>query len=275
MTYLFRLILLSLFFFLLSGCTKKEEPRIQWENVYSTIEEFSMALDSIQIISEELNIIAYPDTLENGYPDTTGENYPLANFIDEIKVKIENDSLESAVYDVFHFDGTPNSLISFLMKANLIQKISAQQMVNAVGLLPVPPVAVANFVPPQNGAPLNPPPPAHGCFAKMKIRATWAYYPRCGNRRDTMDVYAANNTLTNRETGTLYRFTSETEHCGCGGTTTCTLDAPRGASYGFSNHGGWATLFSESAGTYKITFTYTCSCGCGTVVTEVFTINFR
>ena len=274
MTHLFRLTLLSLIFFFISGCTKTEEPQIQWEKQYSTVEEFSAALDSIQVISETLNIMAYKDTLENGYPDTLGESFPLVNFIDEIKMEIEADSLASAVHDVFHFDGTPFSLISYLMKANLAKKISVQEMVDAVGLIPLPPIQVADFTSPQNGAPVNPP-QAHDCWAKMKIRVTWVYYPACGNRRDTMDVYAANNILTDRETGTLYRFTSEIEHCGCGGTTTCTLNAPPGAAYGFSEHGDWATLFSQTSGTYEISFTYTCSCGCGTVVTEIFTINFR
>ena len=74
---------------------------------------------------EENAISAYADTLDDEYPDPEGNKFPLIDFVNDISAKVAGGELESAVEDIYHFDDSPFSLISYLMKANMVGSISA------------------------------------------------------------------------------------------------------------------------------------------------------
>ena len=111
---------------------------------FSTIPEFQQGIAKVVNLSGEYNIIAYLDTMQNGYPDRNGRKVPLVNFGTGILQKLHGNTeqLASGVYDVFHFDGATFSLISFIRKAQMMGDISAQTMITIIAFIPLPPIPV-------------------------------------------------------------------------------------------------------------------------------------
>ncbi len=244
--------------------------------LYSTVEEFREKLEIIVGIIKKNKILAYADTLEDGYPDPKGKTFPLIDFINTIIEKIDNNELDSAVNDIYHFDDSPFSLISYLMKANMVGSISAQKLTEIAVLIPLPPIIVESFSPPLVPVvnPVIPPPPCP-CKPKIKIKVTWTYRPACGNYTRKTSGYAANNTLTNMRRGALYRVDAEVEGCSFGSNVVSDVTTTA-SSIGYSKGSGGKTitLISESSGSIKITFTYKCGCGCSLGDSETFNISF-
>ena len=158
------------------------------------------------------------------------------------------------------------------MKAQMVGDITAQQLVDAFAIVPLPPLAIKDFGQPRVVVEQLEPP--CDCAPEVKIRVVSTYRSACGNRTTTADGYAANNVLNNISRGILYKFYGEVENCPHGGTWshTVTSTAPSYATGGSAP--GPVTVFSESAGTVTITFTYTCS-KCNTTGEETFNISFR
>jgi hypothetical protein len=244
---------------------------------YSTLEEFHAGLEKAAGMIQAENVVAYLDTLRNGYPNLRGRTVPLVKVVNLILDKLNRGEVEAAVHDVYHFDGATFSLISFLMKAQMAKNISAKTLTEIIAAIPLPPIPVAAFQPPVMPAPMPEPVLICACKPKVKILVTWTYEPPCGNYKRTTSGYAARNTLTGMPRGTMFRFDAEVEACGCGGSWTSSVTAPAGASYGYGSSPGGdsVTLISNSSGTFTVTFTYTCGCGCGAKDAATFTISFR
>jgi hypothetical protein len=242
---------------------------------YSTIGDFRQGIQQVVNLIISYRIDAYLDTLPNGFPDLNGRRVPLSQFGYSILEKLGGSAqqIESAVYDVFHFDGSTFSLISYLMKAYWAGKISYQTLVNILILIPLPPIPMVDFTPPL----AIPAIPATGdcckdntCNPVLKILVTWGYKPPCGNYEKKTSGFAANNTLTKMSSGKMYRFDAEISGCPCPGTLTSTVTAPAGASYGTgTGKDGSVTLLPVTSGTYMITFTYKV---CDQVITKTFTL---
>ena len=220
--------------------------------------------------------MSFLDTLPNGFPCITGRKVPLENIANAILQKLANNQVESAVYDVFHFDGSTFSLISYIRKAQMTGDISAQQMTDLVAGIPLPPVPMAGFTPPQ-----VPNPPAttgdcckdHACDPQIKILVTWVHEAPCGNFVKKTSGYAPGNKLTDMPSGQSYRFDGEVFGCPCPGTWSVTVTPPAGAtSYGHSSSGSRVDLLPVSPGVYTITFTYTV---CDKTVTKTFTLGVK
>jgi hypothetical protein len=251
---------------------------LQTRNRYSTAQEFKSGITQVVNLVQQHNIVAYLDTLPDGYPNRNGRKEPLANFGYSILEKLNGNSAQvaSAVYDVFHFDEATFSLISYLMKAQMVGDISAQTLTYIASYIPLPPMAVAGFAPPKEVVPVN----VGGdcctqnvCNPKLDILVTMVYKAPCGNYEKKTAGYAANNTLTNMSSGKMYRFDAVISGCPCPGTLTSTVTAPGGASYGAGKgKDGSVTLLPVSSGTYTITFTYVV---CGITVTKTFTLGVR
>ncbi|HYC40151.1 MAG TPA: hypothetical protein VEB63_06640 [Chitinophagaceae bacterium] len=260
------------------GHLPSNQSAAQFRPRYSSIEEFRHGISRVVDLIQEHRIYAYLDTVPNGRPDVNGRRLPLAQFGYAILEKLNGsqEQIASGVYDVFHFDGATFSLISFIMKAQMVGDISAQSMVNIISAIPLPPIAVANFQPPV--AQVAPVEQANNCCdncnPQIKIKVTWAYKSACGNYERETSGYAANNTLNNMSGGRIYRFDAEISGCPCpGGVLTSTVTAPAGASYGTGPAaGGGVTLFPVSSGTYTVTFTYKV---CDKTVTKTFTLTVK
>lgn len=249
--------------------TEKTQPR------YSSLAEFRQGIAQVVNLAGQHQIIAYLDTLQNGYPDKSGRKEPLVNFGSTILQKLQGnpEQVAAAVYDVFHFDEATFSLISYLMKAQMVGDISAQTLTTIVANIPLPPIPVAGFQPPTEIVALN----LGGdccsrnvCNPKIDILVTFTYKAPCGNYEKKYAGYAANNKLTNMSGGKMYRFDAVISGCPCPGTLTSTVTAPAGASYGTSTgKDGSVTILPVSSGTYTVTFTYTV---CGVTVTKTFSL---
>lgn len=278
------IISLLIFGFSLTSCRKEcflTQQQDAASHVYTSVPRYSTIAEFRQGIQQVVNAIisnridAYLDTLPNGYPNVTGRRVPLSNFGYAILEKLggSQHQIESAVYDIFHFDEATFSLISYLMKAQMAGNISYQTLVNIIALIPLPPVPVAGFAPPVA---IVAPPVAGDCCKDnvcnpdIKIRVTWAFKPPCGNYEKKTTGYAANNILTKMSGSKIYRFDAEITGCPCPGVLTSTVTAPAGASYGTgTGKDGSVTLFPVSGGTYTVTFTYKV---CDKVVTKTFTL---
>jgi hypothetical protein len=245
---------------------------------YSTIEEFRQGITQVVNLIQEHQIVAYLDTMQNGYPDKNGRKVPLTNFGSVILQKLQGntDQVASAVYDVFHFDEATFSLISYLMKAQMAGDISAQTLTEIAANIPLPPIPVAGFQPPVEMVALN----LGGdccsqniCNPKIDILVTYTYKAPCGNYQKKVSGYAANNTLTNMNSGIMYHFDAVISGCPCPGSLTSSVTTPAGASYGAGKgKDGSVTILPVSGGTYTVTFTYTV---CGTTVTKTFTLSIK
>lgn len=277
-------LLLSALAFIQISCVKKPPCEIT-ENSghahqapgkpsYSTVPQFRQGLENVAQLIYQHRIKAYRDTLRNGDPDRNGRWIPLVDFVAYVFEKLDAGLVDQAVYDVFHFDGETFSLISYLMKAEMVGDISHHTLTTIVAAIPLPPLAVVGFVPPL--APVILPELPCDCEPKVKIKVSWAYKPACGNYESKVTGYAANNTLTNMRSGVMYRFDAEVSGCAHGGTWTQTVTAPAGASYGYSSGGGGSSVnfIGESAGAYTITFKYTCS-KCNKTAEASFTLTIR
>ena len=249
---------------------EKTQPR------YSTLSEFRQGISQAVNLMGQYQVIAYLDTLQNGYPDRNGRKVPLINFGSTILEKLQGNQqqVESGVYDVFHFDGATFSLISYIRKAQMVGDISAQTMVNIIALIPLPPIPVANFQPPTEMVALN---LTTGdcckdniCNPKINILVTWVHVAPCGNFAKGKSGYAAGDKFTEMPTGQSYRFSAEISGCPCPGTLTHSITTPPGASYGVATgKDGSVDILPVTPGTYTITFTYTV---CGTTVTTTFSL---
>ena len=243
--------------------------------VYSSIDEFRQGIAKTVNLIQYYHILAYLDTLPNGFPNVQGRKVPLTQFGSLILEKLQGDQeqIKSAVYDVFHFDGATFSLISYIMKAQMVSDISAQTLASVVSEIPLPPIAVAEFQPPvkiANVAVAGDCCKDNDCNPQVKILVTWAYKTGCGNRVKKTSGYAANNTLTHMDGNTLFKFDAEVSGCPCPGSWTSKVTAPAGASYGEGGSGKSVTVFPVSSGTYTITFTYKV---CDKEVTKTFTLS--
>lgn len=268
--------------FFSNSCKKTEEFKnqnsIQMKPVYSSITEFKLGIALVINQIRANGIYAYLDTLQNGKPDIYGRKQPLEYFGFSILEKLEGDEqqIKKAVYDVFHFDGATFSLISYIMKAQMVGDISAQTMVNILSQIPLPPLAMVGFKAPE--APVIPievkDDCCDDCNPVIKILVTWTYKAPCGNYERETSGYAANNTLTNMSSGTAYRFDAEISGCDCpGGVLTSSVTAPAGAAYATGPAaGGGVMVFPQSSGTYTITFTYKI---CGKTVSKTFTLSVK
>jgi len=249
--------------------TEKVQPR------YSSLAEFRQGIAQTVNLIGQHQIIAYLDTMQNGYPNKNGRKVPLVNFGSSILEKLygNTDQVAAAVYDIFHFDEATFSLISYLMKAQMAGDISAQTLTSIVANIPLPPIPVAGFQPPTEMVALN----LGGdccsqnvCNPKIDILVTFTYKAPCGNYEKKYAGYAANNKLSNMSGGKMYRFDAVISGCPCPGTLTSTVTAPAGASYGTSTaKDGGVTILPVSSGTYTVTFTYTV---CGVTVTKTFSL---
>lgn len=242
---------------------------------YSTMEEFRQGIANVVNLIGQHQIVAYLDTLQNGYPDKHGRKVPLVNFGSNILQKLQGNTeqVASAVYDVFHFDEATFSLISYLMKAQMVGDISAQTLTTIAASIPLPPIPVVGFTPPT----IVDIPTVIGdcctdnvCDPKIDILVTYTYVAPCGNYKRETSGYAVGNKLTGMPGGIMYRFDAVISGCPCPGTLTSTVTAPAGASYGAATGSdGSVTVLPVSGGTYTITFTYTV---CGKTVTKTFTL---
>ncbi len=243
---------------------------------FSSAAEFTQGISRVANLVEANRIIAYRDTTRDGKPDIQGRREPLIQDVLHILELLQSGQVNTAVHNVFHFDGATFSLISYLMKARMTGNISAKTLTDILAQIPLPPVAMIGFTPPIVIEPV----PVHDCKLcvckpKVKIRATLVYVPDCGNYKRETTGYIVNNTLTGMSSGVYYRFVPEVEGCGCGGTWTYTIEAPAGANYASSysgNPGNGVSFQGLSGGTYKITFTYTCGCCCGASDSETISI---
>ena len=246
---------------------------IQYKARYSTVPEFKQGIAQVVNLIQQYHIWAYLDTLPNGYPNIYGRKIVLSQFGSQILEKLggNQQQVEAAVYDVFHFDEATFSFISYIMKAQMVGEISPQTMVYILAFIPLPPFAVDNFQAPEdpvaNAAQVED--CCKDCNPQIKILVTWAYKAPCGNYEKKTSGYAANNTLNHMSGGKQYRFDAEVTGCDCPGTWTSTVTPPAGASYGASERGSSATVFPVSSGTYTITFTYTV---CNKTITKTFTL---
>lgn len=242
---------------------------------YSTLSEFTQGVSQAVNLIGQYNIMAYLDTLPNGQPDLAGRTSPLVYFGSQIIEKLHGNqqSVASGVYDVFHFDGATFSLISYIRKAQMVGKISAQTMVNIISQIPVPPIPVEGFQAPVAMAA----PASTGdcckdniCNPVIKILVTWVHVAPCGNYAKGKSGYAAGDKFTHMPSGQSYRFTAEISGCPCPGTLTHTVTTPPGASYGeATGKDGSVDILPVTPGTYTITFTYTV---CGTTITKTFSL---
>ena len=270
---------IALFFFALSITSCRKENIIlppEWavQARYSSIAEFKQGIQQVVNLMQSYHINAYLDTLPNGYPNINGRKLPLSQFGYAILEKLNGSQqqIESAVYDVFHFDEATFSLISYLMKSYMAGEISAQTLANIVAAIPLPPIPVAGFQAPVAIVALGGGDCCKDnvCNPVIKILVTWTYKPACGNYVKKTSGYAAGNTLTHMSGGIIYRFDAEITGCPCPGKLTSTVTAPAGASYGTgTGKDGSVTVLPVSSGTYTITFTYTV---CDKVVTKTFTL---
>ena len=263
---------------LTSSCKKvtngpTDVPLDKMHPEYINVSAFGVGIQLVKSQSQARNIMAYLDTLPNGFPCITGRKVPLENIANAILQKLENNQVESAVYDVFHFDGATFSLISYIRKAQMVGDISPQQMINLIAAIQLPPIPVVNFDPPKlpNAVAAGNCCTENVCNPQIKILVTWAHKAPCGNYDKGSSGYAANNKLSGMPSGQSYRFDAEVYGCPCPGNWTVKVTPPAGAtSYGISENGKRADVLPVSLGVYTITFTYTV---CGQTITKTFTLS--
>ena len=282
MNRLYFLINILVVFILMAGCKSNNNEEttlynVEMEDHLSSSTEFRQALQIVDSLIMAHHVKAYLDTLQNGEPDPNGKSTPLIEFVSNIIAEFDNNNAEAAINDIFHFDGSAFSLISFLIKAERVGDITPAQLAEIISYIPLPTLRVPNFVPPVQPV-LKPPPLPQvcPCDPRVKIKVSYDYRPPCGNYTKKITGYAASNTLSDMQRGTIFRLDAEVEGCSDGGTWTKTVDTDGLTSYGYSSTSGQnVSLLSESAGTFTVTFTYTCGCGCGRTNSKTFTLSFK
>jgi hypothetical protein len=243
--------------------------------VYSTVPEFREGIAHVIQLIRDYEIVAYLDTLPNGFPNKNGRRISLLQFATSILQKLDQNQVQSAVYDVFHFDGKTFSLISYLMKAQMANDITVRNLVYIISFIQLPPIKVEGFTPPVKEVK---PAVVEDCCAKsnpkMKLLVTWAYKAPCGNYEESVTGYAANNKLNNMSGGKIYRIEAIITGDPCpGGVLTKTVTTPDNASYGEGHPSASSVnLLPVSSGTYTVTFTYK---NCGKTVTQTFTLGVK
>ena len=236
-------------------CYLNHNGEITYVPRYSSVDEFKQGIIKVVNMAQQYNVVAYLDTLPNGWPNVNGRKVSLAQLGSVILEKLQGGQTESAVNDVFHFDGSTFSLISYLKKAEMVNNISPQTMINIFSEIPLPPVAMMYYDPPLKIA-IN---PVNCCDPDFKVRVTWVYKPECGNSVTKLTGY---KDVKNGDKGAVYRLDPELTQCDCGGTWSYTIDAPANGQYASSiNKYGNVSFTPVTAGTFKITITYKCPCG--------------
>lgn len=263
--------------FLMSGCKCGAEYKVVLKDYFSSQREFRSALVAVDSLIRVNKVVAYLDTLPDGEPNRAGRTRPLSEYVYSILAQIDSGRIESAMHDVFRFDGSPFSLISYLIKAERVRDISPATLAQIVGAIPLPPSPVDNYTPPVVPVPGEViAPPACPCAPKVKIKVTWAYRPSCGNYTKEITGYAARNILTGMRRGTVFRFDAEVDNCDEGGTWENRVAIVGLTSYGIASYGGNnVSVIAESAGTFDIWFTYRCQCGCARLDSKKFSISFN
>ena len=245
---------------------------------YTLTSEFQQGVSQAVNLIGQNNIMAYLDTLQNGYPDRNGRKQPLIILASTILQKLHGNAeqIASGVYDVFHFDGATFSLISYIRKSQMMGDITAQTMINIIALIPIPPIPVTGFDPPTEMVALDLSTPTGDCCKdnicnpKIDILVTWVHVAPCGNFAKGKSGSAAGNKFTGMPTGQSYRFNAVISGCPCPGVLTHTVTTPAGASYGeASGKDGSVDILPVTPGTYTITFTYTV---CGMTITKTFSL---
>lgn len=246
---------------------------IEIQPVYSTLEEFRLGIAKVAADLESNEVVAYLDTLENGYPDPDGRKVPLSKFAYSILEKLGGDDqqIASAVNDVFHFDGSTFSLISYIIKARMVNNISVNTSDDLINEIPLPPIPVDGFQAPL--APVIPVIPVvnccDNCHPSLKILVTSVYVEPCGNRSTKVQGYAAKNTLTGISKGAYYRFDGEVKGCNCpGGKWNITVDIPGVGT--LSSDKSWIGFTTFQGGVHTITVSYTV---CNQTVKQTFTLS--
>lgn len=274
-------IVLTAFVLSFTACRKESiiaPPQWVVINQYSSLTEFRQGIQKVETQLEQFRVIAYLDTLQNGYPNLAGRRQPLIQFASTIIQKLygNDQQIQDGVNDVFHFDGSTFSLISYIYKAQLAGDISLQTMVDIINTIPLPPIPMANFEIPADTLPVatvktgdcckdNP------CSPKINIKVTWVYKPACGNYEKKITGYPVGDKLTG-DRGVTYRFEPEISGCPCPGTITVTTTAPPNGQYAIGTSKRGASVTSLTAGVYTITFTYTV---CDQTVSKTFTLTIK
>jgi hypothetical protein len=252
--------------------TDSSSNTINYEQSYSTLDEFRQAIANIAVQLDNYEVVAYLDTLENGYPDPYGRKEPLSRFAYAIVEKLggNDQQVASAVDDVFHFDGSTFSLISYIMKAHMVNNISRQISDSLINQIPLPPIAVDGFDPPMQ--PVIPDTPVVNCCDHCKpsldILVTSVYVEPCGNR-STKVVGHAGKGLSGISKGAYYRFDGEIKGCNCpGGKWNNTIQFPNGGVMGSDK--SWIGFTTFQSGDNIITLSYTV---CGITVSKTFVLS--
>lgn len=241
--------------------------------IYSTLDEFRDGMTKVaaELLSKE--VVAYLDTLENGYPDPNGRKEPLSEFVYSILEKLggNDQQIASGVNDVFHFDGSTFSLISYIMKAQMVNDISVETLNEIIDSIPLPPIPMDGFTPPVQ--PVAPDTPVVNCCdhcnPSMKILTTSVYVAPCGNYSTTASGYVVKNTLTHISRNRHYRFDGEISGCNCpGGKWSNTVEIPGVGS--FSTSTSSISFQTFAGGDYTITLSYTV---CGKTVSKTFALS--
>lgn len=262
---------------LITGCKKddndEEEQQhvVQMINRYCTIEELKAALMQIDSIAYVHQIFAYKDTLPDGMPDTLGAKEPLNEFINFLIYQIEMGQIDSAVAALYRFNGMPFSLFSYLKKAKLAGKINANVLINALAIIPLPPIMVPNFIPPKKPVVVQ---QQCKCDPVVKILVSWVHKPPCGNFDKKYQGYAVNNKL-NMSSGNSIRLDAEVHGCDCEGSWTNTIKPIGVTSYGsISKEPNSVDVVAYSTGSFEITFKFTCK-DCGKTASATFIASFN
>ena len=240
--------------------------------VYSTLDEFRQGIAKVAAQLESNETVAYLDTLENGYPDPEGRKEPLSKFAYSILEKLGGDDqqIASAVNDVFHFDGSTFSLISYIMKAQMVNNISLETSTALINDIPLPPIPVDGFQAPLEPVISDTPVVncCDNCNPSLKILVTSVYKEPCGNRSTTVVGYAGKK-LTGISRGAYYRFDGEITGCNCpGGKWNNTVDFPGGSVLGSDK--SWIGFTTFQGGDHTITLSYTV---CNKTVTKTFILS--
>jgi hypothetical protein len=249
-------------------------PPITIASTYSTLPDFKQGIAKVSSALQAKNVYAYLDTLPNGYPNPNGRKTPLSTFGYSVLEKLGGNSQQvySGVNDVFHFDGSTFSLISYIMKAEMVGQISPDTANAIISYIPLPPIPMDGFDPPME--PVIPDTPVYNCcdncHPALDILTTSTYVAPCGNYSTTVSGKVVRDKLTNISKGARYRFDGLLTGCDCpGGVWNNSIELPGGHGTIYSNTSGIGVITFLS-GTYTVTLSYSV---CNKTVTKTLTLD--